>query len=99
MFSELATSEVSFGPGIARANSTLLDDPEIKERVIEEQAEATEELIANLTEAHTRQAESLIKTNTEAMKEISNFQAKNTFFITYNNIILGEIFVLNQKGS
>jgi len=35
-----------------------------------EQAEATEELIANLTEAHTRQMEALVKTTTEAMKEM-----------------------------
>jgi len=35
-----------------------------------EQAEATEELIANLTEAHTRQMETLVKTTTEAMKEM-----------------------------
>ncbi len=42
----------------------------LKANAIEEQAEATEELIANLTEAHTRQIESLIKANTEAMKEM-----------------------------
>ncbi len=35
-----------------------------------EQAEATEELITNLTESHTRQMETLIKTTTEAMKEM-----------------------------
>jgi hypothetical protein len=35
-----------------------------------EQAEATEELIANLTEAHTRQMETLVKTTTKAMKEM-----------------------------
>jgi hypothetical protein len=43
---------------------------QLKANAIEEQAEATEELIANLTEAHTRQIESLIKANTEAMKEM-----------------------------
>ena len=37
---------------------------QLKANAIEEQAEATEELIANLTEAHTRQIESLIKANT-----------------------------------
>jgi hypothetical protein len=37
---------------------------------MEEQAEATEELIANLTESHTRQMETLIKNTTEAMKEM-----------------------------
>ena len=35
-----------------------------------EQAEATDELITNLTEAHTRQMESLVKTTTEAMKDM-----------------------------
>jgi len=43
---------------------------QLKANAIEEQAEATEELIANLTEAHTRQKESLIKANMEAMKEM-----------------------------
>ncbi len=37
---------------------------------MEEQAEATEELIANLTESHTRQMEILIKNTTEAMTEM-----------------------------
>jgi len=41
-----------------------------KANAIQEQAEATEELINNLTEAHTRQMETLIKTTTEAMKEM-----------------------------
>ena len=35
-----------------------------------EQAETTEELIATLTESHTRQMETLVKTTTEAMKEM-----------------------------
>jgi hypothetical protein len=49
---------------------------------LEEQAEATEELIAQLTEAHTHQMETLIKSTTEAMKEMLslvkgyNMQAK-----------------------
>jgi hypothetical protein len=41
-----------------------------KANLIEEQAEATEELIATLTEKHTQQIETLIKSTTEAMKEI-----------------------------
>jgi hypothetical protein len=41
-----------------------------KVNMIEEQAEATEELIAALTEKHTQQIESLIKSNTEAMKQM-----------------------------
>ena len=39
---------------------------------IEEQAEATEELIAALTEKHTQQIENLIKSNTEAIKQMMN---------------------------
>jgi hypothetical protein len=41
-----------------------------KANAIQEQAEATEELIATLTEAHTRQMETLVKTMTDAMKEM-----------------------------
>ncbi len=41
-----------------------------KANMIEEQAEATEELIAALTEKHTQQMEILIKSTTEAMKEM-----------------------------
>jgi hypothetical protein len=41
-----------------------------KANTMQEQAEATEDLIANLTEAHTRQMETLVKTTTEAMKEM-----------------------------
>ena len=37
---------------------------------IQEQAEATEELIATLTEAHTRQMENLVRSTSEAMKEM-----------------------------
>ena len=37
---------------------------------MEEQAEATEELIAALTENHTRQIEMLIKSTMDAMKEM-----------------------------
>ena len=41
-----------------------------KANAMQEQAEATEELIANLTKAHTQQMETLVKTTTEAMKEM-----------------------------
>jgi hypothetical protein len=41
-----------------------------KANMIEEQAEATEELIAALTENHMRQMETLIKSTTDAMKEM-----------------------------
>jgi hypothetical protein len=51
---------------------------QMKANAIEEQAEATEELIANLTEAHTRQIELLIKANTEAMKEMMSLVKDKT---------------------
>ena len=38
--------------------------------MLEEQAEATEELIAALTEKHTQQMETLIKSTTDAMKQM-----------------------------
>jgi hypothetical protein len=38
--------------------------------MIEEQAEATEELIAALTKNHTRQIETLMKSTTKAIKEM-----------------------------
>jgi hypothetical protein len=38
--------------------------------MIEEQAAAMEELIANINEAHTCQMETLIKSTTDAMKEM-----------------------------
>jgi hypothetical protein len=41
-----------------------------KTNAMKEQAEATEELIANLTESHTCQMETLIKNTTEPLKEI-----------------------------
>jgi len=47
-----------------------LSAKQFKANAMVEQAEATEELIANLTEAHTRQMETLVKTTTEAMKEM-----------------------------
>jgi len=43
---------------------------QFKANVIDEQAEATEELIAALTEAHTKQMETLIKSTTDTMKEM-----------------------------
>ena len=43
---------------------------QFKANAIDEQAEATEELIAALTEAHTKQMETLIKSTTDTMKEM-----------------------------
>jgi hypothetical protein len=52
---------------------------------VEEQVEATEELIAQLTEAHTHQMETLIKSTTEAMKEMLNLmKGQNTHTKTPN---------------
>jgi hypothetical protein len=45
---------------------------QFKANWMEEQAEATEELIINLTEAHTKQMETLIKSTTESMKDMMN---------------------------
>ena len=55
---------------------------QLKANAIEEQAEATEELIANLTEAHTRQIKSLIKANTETMKEMMSLVKEKTIAAT-----------------
>jgi len=49
-----------------------------KTSLIEEQAEMTEELIATLTENHTRQMETLIKSTTDAMKEMMQLIKSNT---------------------
>jgi hypothetical protein len=43
---------------------------QFKANAIDEQAEATEELIASLTEAHTKQMETLILSTTDTMKEM-----------------------------
>ena len=48
-----------------------------KVNIIEEQAEVMEELIANLTENHTRQMDNLIKSTTEAMKEMMSLIKKD----------------------
>jgi len=45
--------------------------------MIEEHAEATEELIAALTEKHTQQIENLIKSNTEAVKQMMSLIKNN----------------------
>ena len=49
---------------------TKLTAKQFKAIAIDEQAKATEELIAALTEAHTKQMETLIKSTTETMKEM-----------------------------
>ncbi len=55
----------------ARENKqNKLTAKQYKANAIEKQAEATEELIAKLTECHTHQMKILIKSTTEAMKEM-----------------------------
>ncbi len=49
-----------------------------KANMIEEQAKATEELIAALTEKHTHNRSMLIKNNTEAMREMMSHIKNNT---------------------
>jgi hypothetical protein len=55
-----------------------LSAKQFKANAIKEQAEATEELIAHLTEAHTCQMETLIKSTTKAMKEMLNLVNETT---------------------
>ncbi len=52
---------------------------------IQEQAEAMEELIAPLTEAHTRQMENLDRSTTEAMKEMMLLLKQKTSNINVMN--------------
>ena len=49
---------------------TKLTAKQFKANAIDEQAKATEELIAALTEAHTKHIETLIKSTTETIKEM-----------------------------
>jgi hypothetical protein len=51
-------------------NQNKLTAKQYKGYAMEEHAEATEELIANLTESHTWQMEIFIKSTTEAIKEM-----------------------------
>jgi len=51
---------------------------QLKANANKEQSESTEELIAHLTEAHTRKIKSLIKANTEATKEIMSLIKEKT---------------------
>jgi hypothetical protein len=53
-----------------RTNKINLPAKQFRVNVMEEQAEATEELVATLTENHTHQMETLIKSTTNAMKEM-----------------------------
>jgi hypothetical protein len=51
---------------------------QFKANAMEEQMEATEELIAALTENHTHQIEMLIKSTTDAMKEMMQLVKNQT---------------------
>ena len=59
---------------------------QFKVNAIDEQAEATEELIAALTEAHTKQMETLIKSTTETMKEMMLLLKENKNTINPNKL-------------
>jgi hypothetical protein len=62
----------------ARENKqNKLTAKQFKANLIEEQAEATEELITTLTENHTHQMETLIKSTTDAMKEMMQLIKSN----------------------
>jgi hypothetical protein len=62
---------------------------QFKANEIQEQAEATEELIAALTDAHTRQMETLIKSTTDTMKEMM-LLIKESQSITNSNKPMGK---------
>jgi hypothetical protein len=51
-------------------NQNKLTTKQFRANAMEEQAEATEELIATITKHHTQQMETLRKSTTEAMKEM-----------------------------
>ena len=57
---------------------TKISAKQFKANLIKEQAEITEELIKNLTQAHTKQMEALIKSTTDAMKEMITLVKANT---------------------
>jgi len=62
----------------ARKNKqNKLTTKQFKVNLIEEQAEATEELIATLTENHTHQMETFIKSTTDAMQEMMQLVKSN----------------------
>jgi len=62
----------------ARKNKqNKLTAKQFKANLIKEQAKATEELIATLAENHTRQMETLIKSMTDAMKEMMQLIKSN----------------------
>ena len=63
----------------ARENKqNKLTAKQFRANLIEDQAEATEELIATLMENHTRQMEALIKSTSDAMKEMMQLVKSNT---------------------
>ena len=62
---------------VCKNKQNKLTAKQFKANLIKEQAEATEELIATLTENHTRQMETLIKSMTDAMKEMMQLIKSN----------------------
>jgi hypothetical protein len=77
--------------GICSENKqNKLTAKQFKANAMEEQAEATEELIATLTENHTHQMEALIKSTTEAMKEMMQLVKNQTTTPTISTKMLDE---------
>jgi hypothetical protein len=68
-----------------RTNKPRFLQKQFKANLIKEQAEITEELIKNLTQAHTKQMEALIKSTTDAMKEMMMLVKANTNNQIQNN--------------
>ncbi len=62
----------------AKTNKNKLTGRQSKANAMEEHAEATEDLIAVLTENHTCQVEMLIKSTTDAMKEMMQLVKNQT---------------------
>ncbi len=64
---------------------TKISAKQFKANLIKEQAEITEELIKNLTQAHTKQMEALIKSTTDAMKKMMMLVKASTNNQNQNN--------------
>ncbi len=82
-----ANIKTFFSAEYSKANKqNKLTAKQFRTNAKKEQAEATEELIAQLIEAHTRQMETLIKSTTEAIKEmLSLLKGYNTQAKTPNS--------------
>jgi hypothetical protein len=74
-----ANIKVFISKEFAKENKqTKVTAKQFKANLIEEQAEITEEMINNLTQAHTKQIEILMKSNMEAIKEMMTLVKENS---------------------